>query len=138
MARFVAQVPVRWSDQDAYRHVNNARAVTLLEEARVQLVFGSAAAEGVDGFPAGLLVVGLHVDYRRQIPYQAGGLRVTMVIDEVRAASFRVCYEMHDGPAATDAVAVVGWTKMATFDLAAGRPRRLTADARAFLTRGRA
>ena len=135
MAPFVAQVPLRWTDQDVYRHVNNARAVTLLEEARVALVFDAAAADGVAGFAAGLLVVGLHVEYRRQIPYRSGTLRVAMEIDELRAASFRICYEMHDGPDATDALAVRAWTRMATYDLAAGHPRRLTADERAFVGR---
>jgi acyl-CoA thioester hydrolase len=135
VARFVAQVPVRWTDQDVYRHVNHANAVTLLEEARVAMVFDAAAAEGVDGFPAGLLVVGLHVDYRRQIPYRAGGLRVTMEVDELRAASFRICYELHDGPDATDTVAVTAWTRMATVDLDSGRPRRLTPAERGFLAR---
>ena len=135
MARFVAQVPLRWTDQDVYRHVNNARAVTLLEEARVALVFDAAEDAGVAGFRDGLLVVGLHVDYRRQVPYRADGLRVTMAVDEVRAASFRIVYEMHDGPAEDDAVAVSAWTQMATYDLAAGRPRRLTAAERAYLGR---
>jgi acyl-CoA thioester hydrolase len=73
VARFVAQVPMRWTDQDVYRHVNNARAVTLLEEARVAMVFDAASAEGVDSFLTGLLVVGLHVDYRRQIPTGPAG-----------------------------------------------------------------
>ena len=135
MARFVAQVALRWTDQDVYRHVNHARAVTLLEEARVALVFDAAAAEGVGGFPAGLLVVALHVEYRRQIPHRPDGLRVSMVVDELRAASFRIDYEMHDGPAATDAVAVRAWTRMATYDLAAARPRRMTPQERAFLGR---
>ena len=135
MARFVAQVALRWTDQDVYRHVNHAKAVTLLEEARVAFVFEAAAADGVAGFPAGLLVVALHVEYRRQIPHRADGLRVTMVIDELRAASFRIDYEMHDGPDATDLVAVRAWTRMATYDLAAGRPRRMTPGERAFLGR---
>jgi acyl-CoA thioester hydrolase len=135
VARFVAQVPLRWTDQDIYRHVNNARAVTLLEEARVVMVFDAAEAAGVSGFREGLLVVGLHVDYRRQIPYRADGLRVTMQVDEVRAASFRITYEMHDGPAEADAVAVSAWTRMATYDLAAGHPRRLTAAERDYLGR---
>jgi acyl-CoA thioester hydrolase len=135
VARFVAQVPVRWTDQDAYRHVNHAKAVTLLEEARVAMIFDAAAVEGVGSFGAGLLVVGLHVDYRRQIPYRSDGLRVSMAIEEVRAASFRITYEMHDGPAEADAVAVRAWTRMATFDLDAGRPRRLTPDEREFLDR---
>ena len=138
MARFVAQVPVRWTDQDAYRHVNHAKAVTLLEEARVAMVFDAAAADGVDTFLTGLLVVGLHVDYRRQISYRADGLRVAMTVDEVRGAAFRISYEMHDGPAADDPVAVRAWTRMATYDLDAGRPRRLTAQEREFLARWRA
>jgi acyl-CoA thioester hydrolase len=135
VARFVAQVPVRWTDQDAYRHVNHAKAVTLLGEARVAMVFDAAAAEGVGGFADGLLVVGLHVDYRRQIPWRSDGLRVAMGIDELRAASFRISYDMHDGPGAADPVAVCAWTRMATYDLDAGRPRRLTPDEREFLAR---
>jgi acyl-CoA thioester hydrolase len=135
VAPFVAQVPLRWTDQDAYRHVNHAKAVTLLEEARVAMVFDAAASAGVGTFLTGLLVVGLHVDYRRQIPYRADGLRVAMAVEDVRAAAFRITYEMHEGPDAGDAVAVCAWTRMATYDLDAGRPRRLTADEREFLGR---
>jgi acyl-CoA thioester hydrolase len=135
VGRFVAQVPMRWIDQDVYHHLNNARAVTLLEEARVALMFDAAESAGVTGFRDGLLVVDLRVEYRRQIPYRAGGLRVTMAVDEVRAAAFRISYEMHDGPDAADAVAVRAWTRMAVYDLVAGRPRRLSDPERAFLTR---
>jgi acyl-CoA thioester hydrolase len=132
VARFVAQVALRWTDQDSYRHVNHAKAVTLLEEARIGLFFDAAAADGVPGFADGLLVAGLHVEYRRQLPYRPR-VRVTMWVDEVRAASFRISYEMHEGPGEDDVVAVVAWTRMATFDLTAQRPRRLTPDEREFL-----
>jgi acyl-CoA thioester hydrolase len=139
VARFVAQVPLRWTDQDSYRHVNHARAVTLLEEARIGLFFDLAAEEGIDGFERGLFVVGLNVDYRRQIPYVSRLLRVALWVDEVRAASFRVLYEMHDGAQESDPVAVRAWTRMGVMDLgfdpAAGRPRRMTAEERAFLGR---
>ena len=33
---FVAQLPVRWRDLDAFNHVNNASYLTYLEEARLQ------------------------------------------------------------------------------------------------------
>lgn len=135
MARFVVQVPLRWTDQDSYRHINHARAVTLLEEARIGLLFDRAAAAGVPGFSAGLLVAGLNVDYRRQLPYRPQPLRVVVWVDEVRAASFRICYEMHDGPDPQDPVAVVAWTRMGMVDLEAARPRRLTAAEREFLGR---
>ena len=135
MARFVAQVPLRWTDQDSYRHLNHANAVTLLEEARIQLFFDHASAEGVTGFVGGLLVAGLNVEYKRQISYSAKLLRVTMAVDEVRAASFRICYEMHEGPEEDDVVAITAWTRMATFDLEAQRPRRVTAEEKEFLGR---
>ena len=136
MARFVAQVPLRWTDQDPYRHLNNARAVTLLEEARIGLFFDLAGEEGIDGFERGLFVVGLYIDYRRQVPYRSRLLRVSLWVDEVRAASFRICYEMHDGAQEADPVAVRAWTRMGLVDLAnAGRPRRMTAAERAFLGR---
>lgn len=135
MSRFVAQVPVRWTDQDAYRHLNHARAVTLLEEARIAFLFDAAVAEGVATFSAGLLVAGLNVEYRRQVPYRNRSLRVTMWVDELRAASFRVLYEMHDGPDGADPVAATAWTRMAMVDMSTNRPRRLDPDERAFLRR---
>ena len=135
MARFVAQVPLRWTDQDSYRHVNHARTVTLLEEARIDLMFGEASREGVGTFSEGLLVAGLEVDYRRQIPYRSEPLRVTMWVHELRAASFTISYEMHDGPDGDAPVAVSAHTRMALYDLDAGRPRRITADEKAFLQR---
>ena len=135
MARFVTQVPLRWTDQDVYGHVNNARTVTLIEEARVGLFFDTAGGEGLGGFEQGLLVVGLHVDYRRQMAYRFAPARATLWIDEIKAASFRIHYELHDGPDGADPVAVAAWTRMATFDLAAQRPRRMTTEERGFLRR---
>ena len=135
MARYVAQVPIRWSDLDSYRHMNNAKVVTLLEEARIRLVFEEATSSGAAGFVGGLLVAGLNVEYKRQIPYRAPALRVTMGVDEVRAASFRICYEVHDGPDPDDRVAVAAWTRMARFDMAAQRPLRLSDGEREFLGR---
>jgi acyl-CoA thioester hydrolase len=135
VAPFVAHVAVRWTDQDVFQHVNHAVTVTLLEEARIQLVFDEAAAEGVSGFATGLLVTGLSVDYKRQISYGPRRLRVTMTVDDMRAAAFRIRYAMHDGPAEGDAVAVTAETRLAAFDLAAQRPRRLTPEEREFLGR---
>lgn len=135
MARFVTQVPLRWTDQDAYRHLNHARAVTLLEEARIDLFFDRAAAEDQPGFSTGLLVAELHVAYRRQVSYRPHPLCVAMWVDEVRAASFRVGYALHDGPGQDTPVALEAWTRMALYDLDMGRPRRLLPGERAFLAR---
>jgi acyl-CoA thioester hydrolase len=135
VARFATTVPLRWTDQDPYRHLNHARSVTLLEEARIALFFDAASADGVTGFAQGLLVAGLGVRYRRQVSYRSSPLRVAMWVDQVRAASFRISYEMHDGPQEADPVAVTAHTDMAIYDLAAQRPRRLLPEERAFLGR---
>lgn len=133
MARFVTQVPLRWTDQDAYRHLNHARAVTLLEEARIDLFFDAASAGGVGGFATGLLVVDLGVRYRRQISYWPEPLLVELWVDQVRAASFRISYALHDGPGECDPVAIEATTGMALFDFDAQRPRRITDDQQLFL-----
>ncbi|GAA0924968.1 acyl-CoA thioesterase [Pseudonocardia zijingensis] len=135
MAPFIADVGVRWTDQDVFQHVNHAVTVTLLEEARIQLVFDAAGAEGVSGFAEGLLVTGLSVDYKRQLSYRARRLRVAMTVEDVRAAAFRIRYAMHEGPEEGDAVAVTAETRLAAFDLDAQRPRRLTPEERQFLGR---
>ncbi len=138
MPAYVSDVPVRWSDQDAYGHVNHARVVTLLEEARAGLMFDAAVRAGTASFEAGLLVATLDVRYRRPIPWTTGGVRVEMVVDELRAASFLVRYRVLIAAADGD-----GWdtakpaaeatTQLVPYDLSTARPRRLTADEREFL-----
>lgn len=134
-APFVVAVPLRWTDQDAYRHVNHARVVTLIEEARVAMAFTAAGAEGLSGFASGLLVAGLNVDYRRQLPWRADPLRVEITVRELRAASFTLDYVLRDGAGADSPVAVTASTRMALFDLEAQRPRRLTDSECDFLKR---
>lgn len=129
------RIPLRWADMDAYRHVNHARTVTLLEEARVDLVFRLGEREGVGGWSDGLFVVGLQVDYRRQIGYEGQSVLVSMWTGEVRAASFMLHYEVRTGPSTDDPVAVVARTQMVPFDLAANRPRRISPAEREFLAR---
>ena len=135
MSRFHVEIPLRWADLDAYRHVNHARTVTLLEEARVELVFHRASDDGAGSWSDGLLVASLQVEYKVQIPYQGQSVRVSMWTDQVRAASFLIHYELRTGPAESDPVAVTAQTQMVPYDLAAGRPRRLTEAERAFLAR---
>ena len=53
MSSFVTQVPLRWTDQDSYRHLNHAQAVTVLEEARIALFFKRAALDDLHGSPPG-------------------------------------------------------------------------------------
>lgn len=135
-------VRVRWADQDAYRHVNHAVVVTLLEDARTHLLFDAAAREGVAAFEAGLLVARVDVRYRRPIPWHPRGVRARMWSHAVRAASFVVGYELllpsndgADGVEWDPKPAVTADTQLVPYDLASARPRRLTDEERSFLRR---
>jgi acyl-CoA thioester hydrolase len=136
VAPYTADVVVRWSDQDAYGHVNHARVVTLLEDARTGLFFDAASRPAVAEFEVGLLVAALEVTYRRPISWSPVGVRVEMTMHAIRAASFRVAYRLllPDGDGWDHAKpAVEAGTQLVPYDLATERPRRLTAQERTFL-----
>ncbi|MGH3787231.1 MAG: acyl-CoA thioesterase [Pseudonocardiaceae bacterium] len=126
---FITDVAVRWSDMDAYRHVNNARVVTLLEEARTELLFGEGARRGAQTLADGVVVVELMVHYRQPLVYSATPVRVRLWVSELRAASFTLDYVV----TATYGDAVTARTKLAAYDVRAQQPRRLTSPEREFL-----
>ena len=126
--RFVYDVPVRWSDMDAYGHVNNARFLTLYEEARVAMFFVGARAHGLASFEEGIVISRHEIDYLRPVDY-GHPIRIQMWIAQLRAASFTVAYELFDeGELASRARSVC-----VPFNLAEGFPRRLTEAERDFL-----
>ncbi|MFF5992222.1 acyl-CoA thioesterase [Prauserella flavalba] len=133
MGEYVTLVRPRWSDMDAFGHVNHANMVTLLEEARVPLLFDDASAEGLGDFARGIVVVRLSVDYRSPVVVNGHDIRVEITLNELKMASFTLGYRVHNGPSERDKVAVVASTTLAPYDLAAARPRRLTAAERDFL-----
>ncbi|HZE01981.1 MAG TPA: thioesterase family protein [Pseudonocardiaceae bacterium] len=126
---FSTDVAVRWSDMDVYGHVNNARVVTLLEEARTKLLFGEGAQRGGHTLAAGVVVVELSVRYRQPLVYSASPVRVRLWVSELLAASFTLDY-VAAGPVGD---AVTARTQLAAYDTAAQRPRRLTPGEREFL-----
>ena len=62
---FVIQVPVRWRDIDAFRHVNNAAIVTYLEIVRAEM--WRTVFKGADAMDIPFVIAKLEVDYRRPI-----------------------------------------------------------------------
>lgn len=138
MGAFVAQVRPRWSDMDVYGHVNHARTVTLLEEARIQLLFAEAARHGAQDMVRGLVVARLAVDYHAPLVADGRQIRVQLAVRDMRAASFVLDYSLHSGPSESDPLAATAETMLVTYDTAATRPRRLTGAERDFLAAWRA
>ena len=129
---FHTSVDVRWSDMDVYQHINHARMVTLLEEARIPWLL-------VDGRPTadlrkGAGIADLHVKYRGQLRHEDGPLDVFMWVDKVRAVDFVCGYEVRaQGKSLDTPAAIVASTQIAAFDIDAQRLRRLTNEERAYL-----
>jgi acyl-CoA thioester hydrolase len=124
MARFVHEVHMRWSDMDAYRHINNSAYLAYLEQARVVMFF-----HRFESFSSGTVIARHEIDYVQPIVYHPGPLRVETWIEQVRAAQFTVRYEVYDG----ERLAARAATQCVTYDFSAERPRRLTAEEREVL-----
>ncbi|MEU5906136.1 thioesterase family protein [Micromonospora sp. NPDC047527] len=135
--RFVYHCTLRWSDLDAYGHVNNSRFLTLYEEARVALMFSGGRAWGVGSFADGVVIHRHEVDYLRPVDYALGRataeaaptVRIELWVEEIRASRFTVAYEMYDG----EVLASRARSVLVPFDLTRQVPRRISAEERAFL-----
>ena len=80
-------------------------------------------------FAGGTVVKHHEITYLRPVVYHPEPLRLELWVDQVRAASFRVLYDVYDG----DMLAAKASTTLVTFDFATDRPRRITHDERAVL-----
>ena len=126
--RYVTAVRVRWSDLDAFGHVNNARTVTLLEEARVDWLFTEGSQLGAGSLTQGIVVSRLDVSYRRPIGF-GQPVEVSMGVVHLRAGSVTVDYRL----TATGELAATASTDLVPVDPVTFRPRRWTAPESAFL-----
>ncbi|GAA2481176.1 MULTISPECIES: acyl-CoA thioesterase [Actinomycetes] len=116
--------PLRWSDMDAYGHVNNVVFMRYLEEARINFLFRPDK-----DFQQGSVVARHEIDYKRQLVHRHHPVDIELWITEIRAASFTIAYEVKDA----DVVYVRASTVVVPFDFEAQRPRRITSEEREFL-----
>ena len=129
--RHTVAVPMRWSDMDAYGHVNNVVFLQYFEMARVDLFFERASLEERTGLRRGTVVAEHEIKYRLPVVYSAQPLDVEIWVSNVRAAAFTCHYEIVDH----GNLAVTGSTLLVPYDFTISRPRRLTPDEKAFLQR---
>ncbi|MGH3448200.1 MAG: acyl-CoA thioesterase [Nocardioidaceae bacterium] len=136
MTRHVFPLKPRWSDLDAYSHVNNVTWLEYLQEARVDMLFVHAPERGAEGLAEGVLVVRAEIDYRRPMLFRQQPYPIEMWVSKLTAASFVVSYEIADDDGAGNRL-VYGnaSTRLAPVDMATGHPRRLTGIEREVLGR---
>ncbi|PTL73761.1 4-hydroxybenzoyl-CoA thioesterase [Rathayibacter caricis DSM 15933] len=139
--RLHVAIPLRWSDFDAYAHVNNAEMLRLLEEARIQAFWrpDSPSAAGMatavlDARPGARtisLIARQEIEYLAPIPYMRAPIDIEMWIGRIGGASLEICYELYS-PAGVEPRIL--YTKAATtlvmVTAATGRPERIPDELR--------
>jgi acyl-CoA thioester hydrolase len=94
-ARHHCPLRVRWSDVDAYGHVNNVKYFEYFQEARIQYMTSLPREE--DGPWSNWVVAHTDVDYRRPIMFRLEPYAVHSWIDHVGGKSAVMVGEIRDG-----------------------------------------
>ena len=138
MPRIHVPIRLRWSDFDAYAHVNNAEMLRLLEEARIEAFWRPDVDGDADARPTAVLdarpgaatltlIARQEIEYLAPIPYLRSPIDIEMWIGRIGGASIEICYEMFSPEGVTPRVL---FTKAATtlvmVTAATGRPERIT------------
>ncbi len=131
MARHRFHCSLRWSDMDAFGHVNNTTFFTYLEEARVDMLFvhaGEAVAR--ERLSSGIVVARHEIDYKAPLVFRPEPVPIDVWVSRLGTSSFELRYEILDDGGPVYAAAA---TVLVPFDVEAGRPRRVSDEERAAL-----
>ncbi|MCL2516670.1 MAG: acyl-CoA thioesterase [Microbacteriaceae bacterium] len=139
---------MRFSDLDAYGHVNNVAMLRFFEDARVQAFWaGDPDEEGhlepgafadtavLRSKPGeGTLSVLAHqeIEYLAQVPFLRSPLDIQIWVGRLGGASMELYYEVHSPLTAREHVLYArAATTLVLVDAETGRPRRISAEERA-------
>ncbi|GAB3389057.1 thioesterase family protein [Humibacter soli] len=145
--RLNVPIRLRWSDLDAYGHVNNAEMLRLLEEARILALWttdetdvdsgealgaSTAVLDGRPGADTLSLIARQEIEYLAPIPYLRQPLDIQLWVGAIGGASLELCYEVWS-PAGADPATLYARaaTTIVLVDAASGRPRRINDRERA-------
>jgi acyl-CoA thioester hydrolase len=137
MPRTRVLTPLRWSDMDAYGHVNNVQFLRLLEDARVVAFAAAGTDEGGSVVETGLLVARSEIEYLEPLVYRTAPVAIDLWLTNLAGASFDLGYEVldeesdegaDDGP--PPRVYARAETTLVLFDRVNERPRRMAPSER--------
>lgn len=123
---FIAHIQVRWSDLDAFHHVNNASYLTYLEESRLQWMLTLRDWHAPSAMP--VLAASL-LNYRRPIAWPAT-LHVHLACTRLGRTSVTLAHRIVDA-GVPERLYCDGHVVMVWMDPASGRPVPLPATIQA-------
>ena len=126
------EVPLRWSDMDAYGHVNNVQYLRLLEDARV-IGFREWFGEDRSLLDAGVIVSRHEIEYVAPLTYRPQPIEVDMWVTGVHGAGFSLGYAVRDPESLGERTYAIAETGIVLYDFATSRPRRLSAEDKVIL-----
>ncbi|WP_245627445.1 acyl-CoA thioesterase [Kribbia dieselivorans] len=121
------QVHLRWSDMDAYGHVNNVQYLRLLEDARIG---GFAEWFGLElkAQETGVLVARHEIEYVLPLTFRPAPVEVDMWVERIGGASFTVGYTVRDPDEIGTTTYAIAQTDMVFFDFENNRPQRISQE----------
>lgn len=143
--RLHVPIRLRWSDLDAYAHVNNAEMLRLLEEARIQAFWvtedtsqvgaSTAVLDGRPGAATLTLIARQEIEYLAPVPYLRQPVDVRLWLGKLGGASLDVCYEVWSPETAEPPVLFArANTTIVLVDAVSERPRKINEVERAAWT----
>lgn len=119
------EVPLRWGDMDAQGHVNNARFLDYLQEARADFLLASPVPYMLGG---GVIVLSHQIEFVAPIEFSNRPVEIDVTVDSVKRVQFSLAYDIrHDGRLCARAR-----TRLCPYDFTAGGVRRLSPEELAF------
>jgi acyl-CoA thioester hydrolase len=124
---------LRWSDMDAYGHINNVQFLRLLEDARVVAFAAAGSDEGGSVVDTGVLVASQRIEYLKPLVFRPYPVAIDLWVTRMAVASFDLGYEVLDDAARDDGAGQGGGpviyaraeTTLVLYDLTQHRPRRM-------------
>jgi len=137
--RLNVPIQLRWSDLDAYGHVNNASMLKILEEARVfafwvdgdvsepdQAAWSTAVIDASPTTRTKSVISRQEIEYVRSMPYIRQPIDVQLWIGHLGGASLDVYYEIKSPIGVEPQVTFVkASTTLVLVDAETDRPRRI-------------
>jgi acyl-CoA thioester hydrolase len=120
---------MRWSDMDAYGHVNNVQYLRFFEDARIEAFAAHQAGEGDKSLlDTGILVARHEIEYLKPLRWRPEPVHIDLWITTIKGARIDVGYEVYDEHPGQERVRyALAESTLVIYDLVSERPKRISA-----------
>ena len=120
---------IRWDDLDAFGHVNNAKYLVFVQEARVDLFWKERIEKGLKPVFDDMVVARAEVDYKIPLTKTNHDYQISIWVSKIGGAALDLEYEI----SSSEGIHARLKTVQVAVDLETKKSRRLTEEERAIL-----